>query len=436
MHPFTSTKTTTSSPLNCSPYSAPKFNITAMNTPSHSSSMSSGSWANILGSLSPVQKLFSEPDFTDIELRLSTLPQRGDMKMPVIFSLHKNIIAGSPYLREVMETHMREYGILRRIEVFTGPAFHKANAFAMALQVLYGCPLIDMRSIRQVTLKGLGINHEENNFLMFNANLAVADFALCYAAAGAFLDNPEITDRGIQLALQLFSWDTVELILSFGLGPENFMITCANTIRSMKRIDDFKNKQAVLVLRAAIDFITANTPSDFTFFPRAQANFIPSRIPPPLHSLHESCCKDPRLEDIQFGSLPSFAAQRPTRADILVLSALLLTLPFKPFTIIIENLKAANKLSMDLMKSIVLAREARRENALRLAIHHRFWNCGPGPLNAMYELGYTEFVTKENIKAGNDKYAVVGSGYSVRRSWTGFDWPSGHLVKPWLQRLN
>lgn len=394
-----------------------------------------------------VQALFGNPMFADIQLLLS--PDLAHP--PIIYNLHKAIIAGSPFLCDVMAAKRHRDGGVDHIRAFTGSSFSCSHAFTMAIQVLYGTPLVTNGTLRKSTLQGLGIPDDNGTgTYSFSIERATVDFALCYAAAGAFLARREITERGIDMAISRISWETAEFILSFGMTPVTYMVTCpdvpftpispANSrassfsighgngtpVAGLDHFHDFHYVQAQRAQNAALHFITAAVTPNFELYRRAQAHYTPSRIPPAIHTLPGSMLSNPRLEEIRFGSFPSFADLRPTDQAILVPSAMLITLPYRVFLAALDIMKARGNLSTELIKEVLEEREARRLNALRVSM--RVDSCKVPPV-AFAELMYREFVTTESSEHTNDQDAGVVRPI-VDRVWVGYDFPNKSALRP------
>ena len=395
-----------------------------------------------------MKSLFETAEFADMNIALR--PNTTPACEPFLFHVHKAIICQSPYLRDVLHTKLLQGDHDGCVEAFSGPYFTSAHAFRMAIETLYGAEHVSIENIRRHTLYGLGWPDDEGNGTYpFNVARAQTDFALCYAVSGAFMGDFEIIARGMRIALKLLSWDTVETVLNFGMAVENFMITCPVLVyhsptsgnsptRSgspyqfdprMEHVRQFKYVWAQQALHAAVDFVAANLKPDFKLYERGQSNFTPTRIPAALHTLPGSHCTDFRLENIQFGSMPSIASNRPTRADILVPSGLLITLPFEVFVAMIEALKGRESegvMTVALMEEIVAERESRRLHALRIFLRHRYNQAPEIPQNELAELAYKEVVKTDTKEDGRS--ALLRS--TVEREWVGFEVANESLLVP------
>jgi hypothetical protein len=394
-----------------------------------------------------VQALFGNPEFADIQLLLSP----GPFHPPIVYNLHKALIAGSPFLYSVMAAKTYRDGHVDHIRAFTGPSFNCSHAFTMALQTLYETPLVTDETLRETTLQGLGVPDPDDFGIgpyYFSIERAMVDFALCYAAAGAFLARREITEQGIDMAISHLSWETAEFILNFAMTPLTYMVTCPGvpfppisppTSRAaspgshgpgtppvgIDHFHDFHYVQAERAQTAALRFINAVTP-DFQLYRRAQSCYTPSRIPPALHTLPGSLLSNPCLEEIRFGDLPSIADERPTDPAILIPSAMLITLPYRVFMMALEIMKSRANLSPELMNEIVEERESRRLLALNISFGVPPWEVAP---EALAELEYREFVKMEPTdRVGNNNARVLRA--TVDRVWVGREVPESPLLRP------
>ncbi|KAJ5172590.1 hypothetical protein N7492_005183 [Penicillium capsulatum] len=385
-----------------------------------------------------LQNLFQTASFADMQITLRPGPEPNCP--PVVFHVHKAIVSAFPYLRDVLQAKSLLAEPIHAIDAFSGPAFTSAWAFRTALTTVYGGQLVCIDDIRSHTLAGLGLpDNGAFGPYPFNLVRAQTDFTLCYAVSGAFLGNNEIAERGVRMAIDMLSWDTVETVLNFGMTVENFMITCPDLVYHsptsgntpipgdgprpvdprMEHVHEFKYVWARMAMDAAVQFIATNMTPDFKLYLRGQANFTPARIPAALHTLPGSQCTDFRLEQIQFGRMPSIASQRPTRADILVPSGLFLTLPFEMFVALIEALKVQTNpdvMSVSLMKRIVAERESRRVHALRI-FTSRGLHLDPSiPHTELAELGFRELV---RVEKKNSKRLPPLRRAFVKREWVG-----------------
>ncbi|KAF7716208.1 Uncharacterized protein PECH_005125 [Penicillium ucsense] len=367
-----------------------------------------------------LNSMFGNPELADIQLFLSPESDSDG----IVFPLHSVILAASPFLRSVMAAKSYHEGRVDDIRALTGHSFASSAAFVMALRTLYGTPLVGSATLRAATLGGLALSEDEIT-ASFSVERAMVDFALCYAATGAFLARHEITQRGIDMALEHLSWETAEVILNFGINPADYMVTCPEVSFSpvtlslsssgfpvvrIDHFDDFQHVQADRAQTAALKFITGAITPDFELYHRAQARFTPTRIPPPLHTLPYSACRDFRLEKIRFGSMPSYADLRPKDPAILVPSAMLITLPYRVLRTAAAIMREQGNLTSELLEEVMKVREERRLQALREAIRY-----GHAKVKSedWAELGFKEFVDYHLQRADSPHPGRVMVGHEV-----------------------
>ncbi|KAJ5215819.1 uncharacterized protein N7498_002226 [Penicillium cinerascens] len=370
----------------------------------------------------------------DTNVHLILKPVTNLSAKPIIHKAHRAVLShSSPFLAEALRAQNASDDKITPINIHTGARFSAMTSFGLALQVLYGWLLVSHQNLRSETLKGLGYNPEKSDStLPFSIRLAKTDFALCYAAVGAFLGCSNIVKCGIQLALDLLDWETVDFLLCFVLHVDEYMLTCPeirvaspdvppDTSQAGKVGDeylaDFHLVQANLVMKAVFKYMAENLRPGFELYERAQASYTKTRIPPAIWTLPGSLTSNIRLESIRYGNQPSYADLKPKRMDINVLSAMLITLPFHMFMPLIDELKKAPMMTLALMKKVVEKREERRLHALYIRVQRKI---KPGVIPQAYldELAYREFLTPERPGDSN----VVTA--TIQRVWVGLDFPN------------
>ncbi|KAJ5666968.1 hypothetical protein N7462_011377 [Penicillium macrosclerotiorum] len=385
-----------------------------------------------LGHLGHLRGLFNQREFSDIKVILSPMMPAlsPDKRLPAseVFYLHKAILAKSPFLYAIMNAKRMRDNEVNEIHALTGMAFKSSHAFAMALKTLYGSPIVTPDTLREVTLAGLNLpSTNATGEYEFPIAHAQVDFALCYAASGAFLARSDITERGIHMALNLLSWETAEFILHFGMVASSYVVTSpevpfgptstrssrsssysdtnnAPEITPAIRIDhihEFQIHWAETVFNAALQFITAVITPDFELYAEADPTYAPNRVPPPLWTLPGSMLSNRLLEKIQFGSMPSLEQRRPTDPAITVPSAFLLALPYGVLAAGVDLINSNGTLPTLLLIRVIEEREKRRLHALRILVAYK----REVPADALHELGYRESVMVE--RDGEDERAVL-----------------------------
>jgi hypothetical protein len=394
---------------------------------------------------------FGNPAYSDIQILVGSqesqhVPNFGPGSNYEVFYVHMPILHLSPFMRQMIQA--KAYGSndgLRYIHVICGSSFNLIPAFSMALQYLYSTPLITTETIWEVVLSSA--NHGlvyGKTVSEFQPGIAMVHFSLCYAVSGVFLNLHEVTKRGMELAHGLLAWNTVELFLRFGMASSAYMLTCPELCDelisslapstsnaewppkvSMSHITEFNEKWPGLTTNLALEFIASAITADFVVYERAQSRFAPSRIPGPLWTLPNSQCSDPGLESIKFGSFPSYAETAPTDEAVLVTSAMLLTLPFSTFAMLLAILKRRGAARMELISEAVHLREARRLQAVR-QYQDRVWPPGTLYEPGLEELAYREAVVYEDLNATPNTDIPQAS---VMRVWVGLSHPKMEALK-------
>lgn len=389
-----------------------------------------------------VQSLWHDEDFKDLSIVLQPNPCMVNSPQflhvaPETFKVHKSIVSASPFLRRVIEFLYARDGEASIIHVHAGPEFNYAIAFRKALVTLYGKKMLTHERLRHVTLKSMGFPDDDGHRIYpWSINAMQVRFALCYAIAGAFLARREIVKRGIELALGKLTWETCEFMLYFTMTMRDWMLTCPDIVlmptgsphhdpskaHEVGRIafHDFHFNWVEQVKHAVLNFCASNTWPSFKLYDRGQANHYPTRIPKKLWTLPNSFLSNPALEHVRFGSRPSIADQRPSRYDEIVVSGLLLTLPFALFMDFLDIVKNHNKMTVALLKEVVDQREERRLHALRI-YHRNTWEPGAIAQDEFTELCYREFVSGELNPTHDDGIAIATT--SVQRIWVGIEVP-------------
>lgn len=143
--------------------------------------------------------LLENEEFCDCRI---VLKSSKDNFYPITFRAHKALIARSPRLKTILTSPdgttttatTTSNSSNNEIEAITGETFCMVKAFETALQNLYGLPVLDKERLRTAAVTALGYSadddEEEKKKKMlqypFPLHAALADFAMCYAASGAF----------------------------------------------------------------------------------------------------------------------------------------------------------------------------------------------------------------------------------------------------------
>ena len=345
---------------------------------------------------------------------------------PITFSAHKALLARSPRLKTILASPSYNSNDSNKIEAITGETFCMVKAFATALQNLYGLPVLDAGSLRHAAVTALGYTDEEmllQKVYPFPLQAAQADFAMCYAASGAFFEMSEIVEAGVRLAREVLHWENVEMVLYFALCVSAFIIspkTGSTSDGESATVIDLRNTYAPCLMTAALTFlvnyIEAHQP--FTLYVSAQCKCMPDRIPEHLRQIPGSILSNPKLAEVKFGSFNSLDEERQQRhqektqptPETATLSAILICLPFRQLREAFAIMREKGVLSSGLAQAIVVEREARRLYALRVLEEARQQQQAPkNQEDRIRELGFREFFTTKSVQI------------ELQREWVGMN---------------
>lgn len=414
--------------------------------------------------------LLETESFSDCRL---TLKSPVDNFYPITFRAHKALLARSPRMASILRTPSHHHGASSEIEAVTGDAFCMVQAFETAVQSLYGLPALDRAALRRATVMALGYDYRDEDWhdgnegegkVPFPIHAAMADFALCYAVSGAFFEDEGIVEVGVRLAMEVVHWENIDMLLSFALCPERFLITCPddddNDQPSETQDNDNDQTHALLKIhcptltKTALTHLAAYLPptTPFQLYNSAQstASLLPDRIPEPLRRVPGSVLSNPKLAEVKFGSFTSFQETRPSPA-VERASAVLLSLPFETLKVAFCVLDDCALLTAGVAKAVVVEREARRFYALRVwgkwkgerereikeqekkarrlkrrngrgaatsaGGEHDGAGAGAGDIGdeEVKVLGYREFFTTKSVHPGEEQAMQI----SLEREWVG-----------------
>lgn len=308
-----------------------------------------------------VQSLFGDSTLSDYAVEINFGKIGSKTYPPFLIYGHGIILARSPVLKElILKARESEANVAgpRKLSLKALDYYARGDSFWNAIRRLYGGALITVDTVPEpleprATAEFIG--RDENKF----------DFALGYAVAGQVLYLPPITIRGIDVACQFVSWQTVEKALDFGLrGGLHPQWSLGSFFE--KTGPSFYGPHANALVHTALNFIVANFPSNFIFDRSAPDATLVLRLPGRVSQKHNS-----RLSSIKFGELPSEEdVQAGNVRDMsvnAVLSRLLVNLYFPLLKYVLESplLGAATDgipqgLRSHLMHEIIEEREKRR----------------------------------------------------------------------------
>jgi hypothetical protein len=273
----------------------------------------------------------------------------------------------------------------------TGNSFVYPRAFDIALQNLYGLALVTDRQLASEDFLTLGYERTPaaGEIPVSSGYAARMDFALCYAASGAFLVNCDILRAGMDLAEHALHWENLETAFRFGLAPGSFAIVSHDSVLpsptrlngsenndNSEHDDGMPNKSAPSysyhsaytlnhefdeiwapkMLQSALEFVVDNFPPDFELDTEAQPTVMPDRFPEVVGMTHAY------ISTLKFGK---FSASAHSRESTL-LSAIMLSLPFKCLRKLFTHMRSKRRLPQKIAEDVVAERERRRARALRV----------------------------------------------------------------------
>ncbi|PIG84039.1 hypothetical protein AARAC_004415, partial [Aspergillus arachidicola] len=356
-------------------------------------------------------------EFSDSKIILRS---SKDIFMPIVFKTHRVVISRSCFMADVLRSTIQEERT-NEIVAVGNENFCMIKGFEYALQHLYGRPLLTAGQLRLATLSTYGYSENNVGKIQFSLTAAMADFALCYAASGAFFQQEAVIETGIRLAIELIDWETVECILYFGVCTTRPVVTLDQTAPVDKTGDydaaEELQRWAPRLVSSAMHFVTRHMGRDFTLYTKAQSKTLPYRIPESLHGVPGPVITNPR-------SYTSRQGENPNR-DVEVPSAMLIYLPYKQLGEMLEAMEAQNILSSDLAQAVVAERETRRLQALR-ALANQGVKDELSATDEVRELGYRETVTIGEAQ---------GPGITLNREWIGLAVVEETVATPRVKRV-
>ncbi|UNI22742.1 hypothetical protein JDV02_008605 [Purpureocillium takamizusanense] len=358
-----------------------------MHDAGHPSMMPHGDHAD--GLVGYLQQQFASPELADCTLELRYADDRA---RPVRIPGHRMIFARSRQLSELLRGQVSQPDApettSQTLLLESGNKWIRSDAFYMAVQRLYGLPLLPMPPPR-------GLDSAE----MTEAGSASErfEFALSYAAAGSLLDWVPVLRRGCEVATQLLMWQTMEKGLEFALDGH----TDNGTRESYKYGDGSR-----ALLNAVVTYIVHNLPPSFNLDAAADPPEGYALFPAhPLFSLSPTAGKadqmptppiargssvqlvkgrrSQQITNIQFGDLalsdgqvePDSETPKATRqaqpVSHAILSRVMLNLPFSQLKMILESSGSGNvngwatsETRYRVIKRVVEEREMRRLRAV------------------------------------------------------------------------
>ena len=329
------------------------------------------------GLLVYLQNQFGDSTFADYTLELRYSDDRAE---PVRIPGHNLMFARSPTLKAMMIAQAQESNsdglTARTLLIESDDRFLRSDGFWMAVQRLYGGPLLDLGLANLSFLPGSA------PATMPGTAADRVDLALGYAAAGHILQIPPVVNRGSEVAGHLVGWESAEKALDFALdgGLDSHW---THERRDGAKCPSTYGPAVNMIISSTMNFIAQNFPAQFELDtsvkepPRnRRLPRIEEHLPPP---------QNPLLSKIQFGEYEEEKSENPE----VTLSKILLNLPFHLLKYVLESprlgnvqLWASTELRSKVMQRVIEEREKRRNkvrdnthisNAERLA-NAKEWN--------------------------------------------------------------
>ncbi|KFY17611.1 hypothetical protein V492_00532 [Pseudogymnoascus sp. VKM F-4246] len=316
---------------------------------------------NLDGLLGYIQGQFADPTFADYTLEVRYADDRAK---PMRIPGHNLLFARSPALKRLMIAQANDgssESSPRTILIETGDRFLCSDGFWIALQRLYGGPLLSLDTPPTPGRMGTQ-NLASSNPASFHR----FDLALGYAAAGHILQIPPVLSRGIEVACHLVNWLTLEKALAFALDgglssqwalDNNFNGGCPSTY----------GPAVDMLIHSALGFLIANFPPHLDFDTTASEPAFNNRLP--VLSKSKVSKHNPRLSAIKFGDhpveepvLPALKNANPAS----LISGILINLPFQLLKYVLEapslgsNDWATSSVRETVMHEVINERENRR----------------------------------------------------------------------------
>ncbi|KAI9820163.1 MAG: hypothetical protein M1827_005785 [Pycnora praestabilis] len=285
----------------------------------------------------------------------------------------------------------------KRILLETADRFLRLDSFQLSLRYLYGFPLLEYDFFSTIP----EADFLQDNLQVQAPTLSISErmeFALSYAAAGHLLQIPKVTGAGVQVALQLLNWDTVEAALAFAMdGDTASDAKFKDSVRSGSDLEYVNGitkinlsvplnedgptpsehvstytPHSVKLLQGVLMFVTRNFPPKFDLdrnvAPLPESDRLPT-VPDARPSISNH-----RLSSIQFGDRPPEDAGRPS-LETTILSRMLLGLRLPMLKYVLESAKLGDYngglsagAKQQIAQNIIEEREKRRKRVFKSKI--------------------------------------------------------------------
>lgn len=308
---------------------------------------------------------FGNPNLADCVLHVSH--SRNNFS-PFPLAAHAVLLARSPRLRAQFNAHVDR----RNLTVTISDRFlTDVTALHKALRRLYGGELPDI--------------HFASRILGYIPGSECMRFALSYTAAGHFLQIDEIAARGIDLASDSLSFETIGPALAFSLdggispswhprdGPDDDHESSISSAEDAQSKPEFPAAYPTYgfysdrLLHHILSFVLQHLHSPFSLNVRVPELSDSLRLPLITNAQHAR--SNTRLTQIRFGEISLGDRDADFNHDEQALSSVLLSLPYPLLKHLLELELLGSKLGQarvtELAQAIISERERRRKNVAR-----------------------------------------------------------------------
>ncbi|KAI0969616.1 hypothetical protein F4678DRAFT_473812 [Xylaria arbuscula] len=294
-----------------------------------------------------IRSLFDNGELADCVLELISAKGRHH---PVKITGHKLILARSSALKQHILTARAKDRGSHTITMEIDDSYLRSDSWWTAVQRLYQHPLFQLPPMLGNT--GNGVDFAGNKVDRFA-------FCLGYAAAGHILAMQDVLIRGLEIAANTLTWETVEMGLGFVLEntiQRHFDNTTEPEAASLSTLLEFGyGPETKILLSAILNFLINEFPPNFELdtsvsdSPKiaripvgANVNIAPPRarsidkVVPAIArgTISRQTAKQVRLSSIKFGDLPAAypddgtSSYREPAECSSILSRILLNLPY------------------------------------------------------------------------------------------------------------
>jgi len=328
-----------------------------------------------------VRSQYSKPALTDCHLQLSHDSDASTQRIDA----HKIILARSPTLLRLIQDASETQR--PQLDVHLPGKHLSLHTFNECLKYIYGGQLPPLDPPHRSSMSFTE---------PISAQVDRMEQALQRIATGAWLEMPAIAWRGMNVATNTMTWDTLPTALEFGLdggiSPMWTLDDGSEERSSTTSSDDSHTRPdavpstpthdpyATPLLQSIFQFVLHSFPPDFYPDTAAPQLEVCPRLPPlppqqpQQPQQHEknklSRSADPRLSQIRFGELPSEEANAPRPSAVTtMISSLLFSLPFALLKFLLEHPVLADRMGPEtvgsIMRQTIVERESRRQRCLK-----------------------------------------------------------------------